>query len=291
MTTSALHRREFLTAGTIGLGIMAAVRPSWAAASRRRRHPSVLQLRTPPMELVRIGIVGIGSRGSGAVHRLARIEGAEIVALCDVRPERVAVGQQILKKAGRPRAKEYTGDERAWERLCGDPDVDLVYNCTHWDLHTPIAVRAMLEGKHTAVEVPAAITLEECWQLVETAEATQRHCMMLENCCYGSIELTVLRMCREELLGELIHGEGAYIHDLRASKMNDKGYYRMWRLEHSQRRNGNLYPTHGLGPIAQYMGINRGDRFERLVSISSLERNLSLYADTHFPPDDPRRCH
>lgn len=283
-----LSRRAFMAAAAIGAGCAAASSSRGAAAPRRARA-SMAAFAVPAIDRVRIGIVGIGNRGAGAVSRLSQIEGAEITALCDLRPERVAAGQALLEKAGRPRAKEFAGGENEWRRLCGDSQVDLVYNCTHWDLHTPIAVRAMLDGKHTAVEVPAAITMDECWQLVETAEATRRHCMMLENCCYGATELMVLRMCREGLLGELIHGEAAYIHDLRASKMSETNYHRMWRLAHSIRRNGNLYPTHGLGPIAQYMSINRGDRFERLVSFSSMERGLTLYAESRFPPEDGRR--
>ncbi len=282
--TPVVGRREFLRVAAGASALVAAA--SHGAASRAARK-TVMDLKTPPMERVRIGLVGLGSRGSGAIPRLLAIEGVEITALCDVEPNRVAAAQKQLETKQRPKAKEYTGSEEAWHGLCGDPNVDVVYNCTPWRLHTPISVRAMLEGKHALVEVPAAVTLEECWQLVETAETTQRHCMMLENCCYGSTELMVLRMCREGLLGELIHGEGAYIHDLRAAKMN--GYHRFWRLQESIHRNGNLYPTHGLGPIAQYMGINRGDRFERLVSMSSMERGLTLWAESHFPEDDWRR--
>ncbi|MCX7819193.1 MAG: Gfo/Idh/MocA family oxidoreductase [Kiritimatiellae bacterium] len=281
-----IGRREFLQ-GAMGAAVLAAA--SAEAAASRRAAGTVMDLKTPPMERVRIGLVGIGARGSGAIGRLLAIEGVEITALCDVRPERVAAAQVALEKAKRPKAREYTGAEDAWHGLCADANVDVVYNCTPWRLHTPIAVRAMREGKHALVEVPAAVTMEECWELVETAEATRRHCMMLENCCYGPTELMVLRMCREGLLGELVHGEGAYIHDLRAAKMSEGGYHRFWRLEESVRRNGNLYPTHGLGPIAQYMGINRGDRFERLVSMSSMERGLTLWAETHYPPEDFRR--
>lgn len=251
---------------------------------------SVLLLKTPPMERVRIGVIGIGMRGSGSIQRLLRLDGVEITALCDIRPESLAVGQRALERAGKPKAKEFGKTPDDWKRLADLPEVDMVYTCTPWDLHTPIAVFSMTAGKHIATEVPAAVTLEECWQLVDTAEKTQRHCMMLENCCYGESELMVLNMCRQGLFGELLHGEAAYLHDLRSLKMdNSRGYQGMWRLNYSMTRNGNVYPTHGLGPVSQYMSINRGDRFDFLISMSTIERGLTLWAGSHYPPDDFRR--
>ena len=186
-------------------------------------------------------------------------------------------------------AKEFGKTEDDWKRMCADGNVDLVYNATPRPLHAPIAIFAMKQGKHAASEVPAARTLEECWQLVDTAEATQRHCMMLENCCYGETELMFLRMCREGVLGELMHGDAAYIHDTRELNVSGAGFPPGWRLDDFRRRVGNVYPTHGLGPIAQYMGINRGDRFDYMVSMSSNERAMTLWAESHYPPEDPRR--
>ncbi len=281
-------RRSFLKAAAL-LGAAAGFSGARGARAEApaRRGKSVMGLKLPAMDKVRIGLVGLGARGGGAVGRLKTIEGVEIVALCDVRPGCVAAAQKALEAAGKPKAKEFGATPEDWRRLCDLPDVDLVYNCTPWDLHTPISVAAMKAGKHAATEVPAAVTEEECWELVDTAEQTQRHCMMLENCCYGENELTVLNMCRQGVLGELMHGEAAYIHDLRSLKMN--GYWEFWRLKHSIRRDGNLYPTHGLGPVAQYMGINRGDRFDCLTSISTRERGLTLWAESHYGADDWRR--
>jgi predicted dehydrogenase len=150
-----------------------------------------------------------------------------------------------------------------------------------------MAVFAMEQGKHAATEVPAAGTLADCWRLVDTSERTHRHCVMLENCCYGDSEMMVLNMARQGLFGELTHGEAAYIHDLRDELFSDAGEGLWRRTEHTE-RDGNLYPTHGLGPVAQYMGINRGDRFETLVSLSSLERGLSVYRARHVPRDSPK---
>jgi predicted dehydrogenase len=151
-----------------------------------------------------------------------------------------------------------------------------------------MAVSAMKNGKHAAVEVPAAMTLEDCWQLVDTSERTRRHCMMLENCCYGYNELLVLNMVRDGQFGELTHGEAAYLHDLRGLLLSNRGEG-LWRRFWHSRRNGNLYPTHGLGPVAHYMGINRGDRFDFLVSVSSLEAGLAAYARKRLPEGDPKR--
>ncbi|MFH1120183.1 MAG: Gfo/Idh/MocA family oxidoreductase [Bacteroidota bacterium] len=249
-------------------------------------NKSVMGLTCEPLEKVRIAVIGIGMRGSEAVSRLLQIEGVQLTALCDLVPDFVKGANQKVQEAGQPAAATYTGIND-WIKVCEREDVDLVYNCTPWDLHTPIAVYAMKHGKHAAIEVPAAISVEECWQLVNTSEETRRHCMMLENCCYDFFELTTLNMARQGVFGEILHAEGAYIHDLREWKFlehKDGGYYNHWRLEFSKKHNGNLYPTHGLGPISQIMGINRGDRFDYLTSMSTKQAGISLYAAEKFGP-------
>lgn len=247
-----------------------------------RKGKSVLGLRTKPLSTVRIGVVGLG-RGGGAVNRLSVIEGTEIVALCDLSSERMAKSQEVLKKNGRKEAVAYTKEED-WKKMCERNDIDLIYNATPWELHVPIALYAMDHGKHVAIEVPAALTIKDCWALVDKAEEKQLHCMMLENCCYDFFELATLNMARQGLLGEIIHTEGAYIHDLRDSKFN--GYYKNWRLEYSKYHTGNPYPTHGLGPIAQIMGINQGDRMEYLSSVSTNQFGLSLWAKENLKDDE-----
>ncbi|KAF0198436.1 MAG: GFO/IDH/MOCA family oxidoreductase [Bacteroidetes bacterium] len=252
-------------------------------------NQSVMGLACEPLDKVRIAIIGIGMRGSEAVERLLQIEGVQLTVLCDLVPDFVKKANQKIQEAGHPAAAIYTGIDD-WMKICEREDVDLVYNCTPWDLHTPIAVYAMKHGKHAAIEVPAAISIEECWQLVNTSEETRRHCMMLENCCYDFFELATLNMARQGVFGEILHAEGAYIHDLREWKfleLKDGGYYNHWRLEFSKKHNGNLYPTHGLGPIAQIMGINRGDRFDYLTSMSTKQAGISLYAAQKFGPDSP----
>ena len=166
-------------------------------------------------------------------------------------------------------------------------DLDLVIIATPWDWHVDMAVAAMKHGKHAAIEVPAATTIEDCWRLVDTSEETRRHCMMLENCCYGANETTVLRMAHAGLFGDLLYGEGAYLHDLRDELFSNKGEG-LWRRDFHTRFNGNLYPTHGLGPVANYMGINRGDRFDYIVSMSTPQRGLDEYRKAHCADTDPR---
>lgn len=249
---------------------------------------SVMDLACDPLEKVRIGYIGLGMRGMDAVKRIMQVEGTEVRALCDIIPERVAEAKKIVMDAGFPEPVGYDGGEDAWMRLCERDDIDLVYSCTPWDLHTPNAVYAMEQGKHVAIEVPAAMTLEECWQLVDTAEKTQRHCMMLENCCYDFFELATLNMARNGVFGEIMHAECAYIHDLRWLKFDtENGYQGMWRLKWSEQHTGNLYPTHGLGPVAQILGINRGDRMEYLTSISTWQHGMTLYAQNTFGENSP----
>lgn len=233
---------------------------------RQEGQKSVLQFAVDPIENVRIGFIGLGMRGPDAVDRMTYIDGVTVVALCDIEPDRVEkVQNDILKAKGLPRAAAYTGRE-AWRELCERDDIDLVYIATNWQTHVEMAVYAMQHGKHVAVEVPAATSIEECWQLVDVAEQTQRHCMMLENCCYDFFELTALNMAQQGLLGELIHGEGAYIHNLEPYWHE---YYENWRLEFNQSHTGDVYPTHGLGPLCQAFNIHRGDRMKTLVSMGT----------------------
>lgn len=260
-------------------------REVYSTSPRAVGQTHVLELRTEPLDTVRIAIIGLGMRGIGAVHRFSFIDEARIVVLADVVPESVQRAQQTLEKMGRPAAAEYT-DADAWKEICQRSDVDLVYVCTHWDLHTPMAVYAMEHGKHVALEVPAALTIDECWQLVNTAERTRRHMMMLENCNYDFFEMATLNMAQQGLFGEIVHAEGAYIHDLRSMLFAEEGerghYWDMWRLKHNAEKSGSLYPTHGIGPIAHALNIHRGDRMEYLVSISSDQFGLTEYAKEKF---------
>jgi len=264
-----MKRREFLkTAGAFGVS---------AAIPKAR-----------PLESVRVGVIGLGARGSAHVELLLLLEGVELKALCDVHAPAAEESASKCSQSGRARPALYTEGDRAYRAMLEREDLDAVVIATPWRWHTPMAVDAMTAGKHALIEVPAAVTLDECWELVETQERTGRQCMMLENVCYGREELMVLNMCRQGLFGELTHGEAAYIHDLRTQMHDLERGTGSWRTQEQTTRNGNLYPTHGLGPIAQYMDINRGDRFDYLVSMSSRALGRALYAKENFPPDHPR---
>ncbi|PID91883.1 MAG: acetylgalactosaminidase [Bacteroidetes bacterium] len=241
------------------------------------QHFNMCGYAAPKLETVRIGFIGLGNRGPHAVERMSHIEGVEIKALCDIRPERI---DMVKERMGESRHNPviYTGKEESWKALCERDDLDLVYICTPWYLHAPMAIYAMKQDKHACVEVPAAKTIDECWELVETSEQKRKHCMMLENVCYGFFELLTLNMARQGFFGDIVHGEGAYIHDLLKSNFSKGHYYKQWRLIENQ-RNGNLYPTHGLGPIAQIMDINRGDQMDYLVALSSKDAIMEKTAN------------
>lgn len=236
---------------------------------------------------LRIGIVGVGGRGMGHVRNMLRIAGVQVKAVCDIVPSKVENAQNMVEKAGQPRPESYTRGEHAYKELCQRPDLDIVYVATPWEWHVPMCVEAMKNGKHAAVEVPAATTIEECWELVETAESTGKHCVQLENCCYDRVELMALLMVRKGLLGDIVHAECGYLHDLRATKFSDRGEG-LWRLNHALRRNADLYPTHGLGPVAQCLNVNRGNLFDHMVSMASRAHSLREFAASKFGPDSPQ---
>jgi predicted dehydrogenase len=242
----------------------------------------------PPMERVRIGFVGVGGQGSVHVDNLLKIEGVELRAICDIVEWKVARAQDAVVAADQPRPAGYARGPRDFERMCAEQDLDLVFTATPWEWHVPVMLAAMQHGKHAVTEVPAAMTVDDCWQLVETAEKLKKHCVMMENCCYDRREMLVLHLVRKGMLGELLHAECGYLHDLRGTKFAKEGEG-LWRRAWSQQADGNLYPTHGLGPIAQCMDINRGNRFDFLVSMSSNHRGLEEYAAAHFAENDPRR--
>lgn len=232
-------------------------------------QPSMLGYAAEPMAKVRVGFVGLGMRGADAVGRYTHIEGVEITALCDLVAGNVERCQGYLEYIGWPEAAGYVGEE-AYKELCERDDVDLVYICTDWATHVPIALYAMEHGKHVAIEVPAATSVKECWQLVDTSERTRRHCMMLENCVYDFFELTTLNMAQQGLFGEILHAEGAYIHNL--AEYWD-AYHDNWRLEYNATHRGDVYATHGFGPVCMALNIHRGNRLDYLVTMDTKSVN------------------
>jgi len=293
-------RRNFLQKTALGVG--AYFLPAYASshedldriqeqAQRQLTGPrfNMSGYAAPALDVVRVGFIGIGNRGFGAVERMTRIEGVKINALCDLRPGQVEKARQLVSSAGHKPAL-YSGGPDVWKKLAERDDLDLVYILTPWAWHTPMAVFSMEHGKHVCVEVPAAKTIEEAWQLVSTSERTKKHCMMVENCCYDASELLTLSMARQGFFGEIVHCEGGYIHNLQELMFSKEHFYQMWELEEASKRVGNLYPTHGLGPLCQLLNINRGDKMEYLVSMSSndfitgpLAKKLAA-SDTFYTP-------
>lgn len=247
-----------------------------------------------PLKRVRIGVVGVGRRGEWAVKRLSKIEGLVVTALADVEEYRLKEGNAALEKESREQARTYLGPE-SYLALTDDPDVDLVYITAPWPVHVPAALAALERGRHCAVEVPCAMTIEDCWRLVEAAEKARRHVIPLENCCYGEEELLALNLCRQGVLGDIVHAEGAYIHNLAAENFAEvdgckyftllRGSWDRWRLKWNEKHDGNPYPTHGLGPICQYMNINRSDKLDYVVSMSSMQAGITEFAKSQFGID------
>ena len=286
-----MNRRSFLKAATVtaAAGLTAA-----CASSNNQVTPvkaqgnSVIGLVAPKMDVVRVGFIGVGQRGYGHVKRMSHIEGAEIVAICDNHQEVLERSAKFLTDNGHKQPALYGNGEYAYRDMLNRQDIDIVIISTPWKWHAPMAIESMECGKHAFVEVPHALTVEEMWDIVNTAERTQKNCMMMENVNYGRDELMVLNMVRQGLFGELLHGEAAYIHELRWQMKEIETKTGAWRTGWHAKRNGNLYPTHGLGPVSQYMNINRGDRFDYLTSMSSPALGRALYAQKEFPAGHQR---
>ncbi len=254
---------------------------------------SAIGLKHDPIATVRMGIIGLGNRGQGLTQMMYHMckEGtAVIVAMSDLDELKCKRAIEGLSEHQSLTPDLYCASENAWKDLAQRDDIDLLLICTPWHLHTPMALHGMEQGKHVASEVPIAYTMEDCYKLVQTAEETQRHCIMIENCCYNGEELWVLNMIQNGVFGDLTHAEGAYLHDLRAHMLSDTYYQGQWRLKEHQSRNGNFYTTHGLGPISTYLNIGRGDRFSHLTSMSSREKNLSETAQREGLSIDPILC-
>ena len=231
---------------------------------RAAGQESALGLTTPALPIVRVAFVGLGNRGPYAVERWTHMNGVRIVALCDYEKERAEKCQHFLTDAGLPEVDIYYG-ENGYKELCEREDINLVYIATDWEHHVPIAKYALLHGKHAAIEVPAALTLQDCWDLIDLAEQKRLHCMILENCCYDFFEMNTLNMAQHGLFGEILHVEGAYLHTLGGWT----NYWHNWRLRYNKEHRGDVYPTHGLGPVAQLLNIHRGDRFKTLVAMDT----------------------
>lgn len=290
-------RRELLKLGAAGLGLGAAsgLSPTPAAADldHQQQRPDlgpapVKPFAADPIDIVRVGFVGVGGMGGAHVKNFLGLEGIEIVALCDIDSARNEEVSSWVTDDGRAPPAMYGRHETDFVRMCETEDLDLVFTATPWEWHVPVCVSAMENGKHAATEVPATYTMDDCWRLVEYAEKYRKHCVMMENCNYDRPEMMVFHMARLGLLGDILHAECGYLHDLREIKFSEVGEG-LWRRAHSMVRDGNLYPTHGLGPVANVMDINRGDQFEYLVSMSSPSQGLQEWAMANYPENHLKR--
>jgi predicted dehydrogenase len=282
-----MDRRELLK-GALAIGAAAAPREH---AEHTEPAANAATMRGVPFErheTVRLAIVGTGLRGRSILSEVLAIDGVRVTAIADIAPEKAARAVKMITDAGAPEPAVYTTGERGFEQLVQRDDVDFVYTATPWHWHTPVMLAALRAGKHCATECPTGITLKDLWDLVDASERNRRHCLQLENCNYGYNEMLVNRLVHDGVLGEIQHGAAAYIHDLRVilNETRDEG---LWRRDWHTRINGNLYPTHGLGPVAWYMDIHAGDRFDYLVSMSTPERGLTLHREaTVTDRNDPK---
>ena len=294
MKSSKHSRRNFiktLSGVTTGLAVTSASARATDPA-RPEKSKYMGGFIAPKLDKIKVAIIGCGARGGTHYNHVSAFEGTEFVGICDLYQDLAERAKKKVLANGKgtrhQNVKLYTGDKFAYKKMLAETKPDLVYVVTPWEWHAPMAIDAMNAGAHVCVEVPLTTSIKECWEVIDTSEKTQKHCMMLENVNYGREELMYLNMCRKGIFGEILHGEAAYIHELRGQmRAVERGRGTgSWRTLHWAKENGNLYPTHGLGPVAQYMNIGRtDDNFRRLVSFSSPARNHELYAKKRFKPD------
>ncbi|MFL2637897.1 MAG: Gfo/Idh/MocA family protein [Flavobacteriaceae bacterium] len=244
----------------------------------------------PKLKTVRVAFIGVGARGTGHARQIATIEGTEVVAISDLYQDLVQRSVDNCKEIGKgERHNEiamYSGGENKWKLMLKEVKPDAVFISTNWDNHAPMVIEAMNSGAHAFVEVPMATTIEDMWEIINTSEKTRKHCMMMENVNYGRDEMMYLNMCRKGVIGDFLHAEAAYIHELRFQMEEQKRGTGSWRTHHYAKGRGNLYPTHGLGPVAQYMNLARGDdNFSTLISYSTPALGRKIYAEKNYPSD------
>ncbi len=289
-----MDRRKFLSTTALGsAGMMLGTTPQDAPAVHARK----------PAGRLRMAVIGTGLRGQSHIALALQRDDCDVTAICDIDERMLARTRKLFADANRPAPREYTGNEEAWRELLAKEDVDAVLIATPWRWHSVMSIEAMKAGRYVGTEVGGAFSLDECRELVRTHEATGAHLYFLENVCFRRDVMAVLQMVRQGVFGELIHLECGYQHDLREVKFNDgqqpygggvefgeQGFSEArWRTIHSVHRNGDLYPTHGIGPVAQYLDINRGNRFVRLSAVASKARGLHEYIVNHPKggPDHP----
>ena len=288
------NRRKFIKTTTMSAAVLTAA--STLASCTDNNIESISKelymggFSAPKLDTVRVAFIGVGARGSGHLRSLASLEGVEVVAISDLYEDYCIRSSKVASEIGKGERHnniaQYWGAENKWELMLEEIKPDAVFISTNWNNHAPMAIKSMESGAHAFVEVPIAVSLKDMWKIVDTSERTQKHCMMMENVNYGRDELMYLNMCRKGVIGELLHAEAAYIHELRFQMSEEERGTGSWRTHHYATGKGNLYPTHGLGPVAQYMNIGRtDDSFKSIVSYSSPARGRELYAKKNYSLD------
>lgn len=289
-----LDRRDFLKKTSLSAAglVAASALPACAEPQSERPANSMYMggFAAPKLNTIRVAAIGVGARGPSHLRFLSKLDGCEIVAISDLYEDLVMKEKNYCLEVGQGQRHQniatYFGDEDKWRTMLDEVKPDVVFICTNWKNHAPMAVEAMNKGAHAFVEVPIAVTLQEMWDIVDTSERTGKHCMMMENVNYSRDELMFLNMCRQGAIGELLHAEAAYIHELRFQMEEQERGTGSWRTYHYAKRSGNLYPTHGLGPVAQYMNLGRSDdNFSRLVSFSTPAVGRQDYAAKNYASD------
>ncbi|MGW9685583.1 Gfo/Idh/MocA family protein [Flagellimonas sp. 2504JD1-5] len=286
-----INRRNFIKKTSLSAAAVSVI-PSYLQAGIERPSQSAYMgdFAAPKLKNVRAAFIGVGARGGGHVRFFASLPNTEVVAICDLYEDLVKQKVGWVKEVSKPNRHkniaQYWGDEDKWKQMLQEVKPDVVFIATNWVNHAPMAIESMNQGAHAFVEVPIAVTVQEMWDIVDASERTQKHCMMLENVNYSRDELMFLNMCRQRVIGEVLHGEAAYIHELRGQMNEQQRGTGSWRTYHYAHRNGNLYPTHGLGPVAQYMNLGRGeDNFGSIVSFSTPALGRADYAKKNYPSD------
>ena len=291
---SKLDRRKFLRTTSLSAAAVATAAMFDNCTPQEQERPIGSQymgdFAAPKLDNLKIALIGVGARGSGHARDFASLEGTEIVSIADLYEDWAQRSADRCKDIGQGQRhqniKLYHGNENLWKQMLTEVTPDAVIISTNWKNHAAMAIECMKQGAHAFVEVPIAVTLEEMWQIVDTSEATGKHCMMMENVNYGRDELMFLNMVRQGVIGELMHGEASYIHELRFQMEEQERGTGSWRTYHYANRNGNLYPTHGLGPVAQYMNLGRtDDTFKSLVSYSTPAMGRKLYGEKNYAED------
>ncbi len=286
-----MNRRKFLRNASLSGGALATGLHSQACKTTQELPMSegtyMGDFAAPKMNTIRMAFIGVGNRGGDHMRFSAMLEGTEVVAISDLYSDNVEKWKKVAEDIGGDQRhnsiKTYSGSEERWKLMLKETKPDVVFIATNWNNHAPMAIEAMNQGAHAFIEVPIAVTISEMWDLVNTSERTKKHCMMMENVNYSRDELMFLNMCRQGVIGDLLHAEAAYIHELRWQMNDEERGTGFWRTHHYAQRNGNLYPTHGLGPVAQYMNLGRTeDNFKSIVSFSTPSLGRKDYAQKNY---------